>query len=223
MSTAISARSWSDSMHTEHHIAVLAGTPVDTQMGVDCLARAGLAGLAFPMASDPRRQTAFQISSQGEKTAAVRAVLETAKGQGCRKAFIYCNSLSGSVDFTPLAAETGMDIVTPLDIYRELAPRYRRLGLIAANAQGLAGIERTLFAANPELDLLGACMLPAVLSIEAGEPPRSWWSATACRSWRSGSVSAAWRPWCWAVHTSLILKRRWQSGQACRSSTRRRK
>ena len=33
-------------MHTEHHIAVLAGTPVDTQMGVDCLARAGLAGLA---------------------------------------------------------------------------------------------------------------------------------------------------------------------------------
>ena len=34
-------------------IAVLAGTPVDTQMGVDCLARAGLNGLAFPLASDP--------------------------------------------------------------------------------------------------------------------------------------------------------------------------
>ena len=171
MSTAISARSWSDSMHTEHHIAVLAGTPVDTQMGVDCLARAGLAGLAFPMASDPRRQTAFQISSQAEKTAAVRAVLETAKGRGCEKVFVYCNSLSGSVDFTPLAVETGMTIVTPLDIYRELAPKYRRLGLIAANAQGLAGIERTLFAANPALDLLGACMLPVVLPIEAGQPP----------------------------------------------------
>ena len=121
-------------MHTEHHIAVLAGTPVDTQMGVDCLARAGLAGLAFPMASDPRRQTAFQISSQGEKTAAVRAVLETAKGQGCRKAFIYCNSLSGSVDFTPLAAETGMDIVTPLDIYREL---YVALGDIAGGYENI--------------------------------------------------------------------------------------
>ena len=152
-------------------IAVLAGTPVDTQMGVEYLAKAGLTGLAFPMASDPRRQTAFQISSQAEKTAAVRAVLETAKGRGCEKVFVYCNSLSGSVDFTPLAVETGMTIVTPLDIYRELAPKYRRLGLIAANAQGLAGIERTLFAANPALDLLGACMLPVVLSIEAGQPP----------------------------------------------------
>ena len=147
-------------------IAVLAGTPVDTQMGVEYLAKAGLTGLAFPMASDPRRQTAFQISSQAEKTAAVRAVLETAKGRGCEKVFVYCNSLSGSVDFTPLAVETGMTIVTPLDIYRELAPKYRRLGLIAANAQGLAGIERTLFAANPALDLLGACMLPVVLAIE---------------------------------------------------------
>ena len=152
-------------------IAVLAGTPVDTQMGVDCLARAGLNGLAFPRASDPRQQTAFQISSPAEKTAAVRAVLEQAQAQGCEKAFVYCNSLSSAVDFPPLAAETGMTIVTPLDIYRELAPQYRRLGLIAANAQGLAGIERTLFAANPALDLLGACMLPVVLSIEAGEPP----------------------------------------------------
>ena len=157
-------------MATEE-IAVLAGTPVDTQMGVECLAKAGMTALAFPMASDPRRQTAFQISSQTEKTAAVRVVLEQAQAQGCEKAFVYCNSLSSSVDFPPLAAQTGMTIVTPLDIYRELAPRYRRLGLVAANAQGLAGIERTLFAANPALDLLGACMLPVVLSIEAGQPP----------------------------------------------------
>lgn len=152
-------------------IAVLAGTPVDTQMGVDCLAKAGLAGLAFPMAQDPRQQTAFQISSREEKSAAVGAVLSKARSRGCQKAFVYCNSLSGAVDFSPMAVETGMTIVTPLDVYRDLAPRYRRLGLIAANAQGLAGIERTLFAANPELDLLGACMLPAVESIEAGQPP----------------------------------------------------
>ena len=152
-------------------IAVLAGTPVDTQMGMECLAKAGLNGLAFPLASDPRQQTAFQLSSQAEKSAAVRAVLAKARSRGCEKVFVYCNSLSGAVDFGPLAEETCMTIVTPLDIYRELAPQYRRLGLIAANAQGLAGIERTLFAANPALDLLGACMLPVVLSIEAGQPP----------------------------------------------------
>ena len=86
--------------------------------------------------------------------------------------FVYCNSLSSSVDFPTLARETGLRIVTPLDVYRHLAPSYGRLGLIAANAQGLAGIERTLLTANPELDLLGACLLPVVLSIEAGLPPR---------------------------------------------------
>ena len=154
-----------------HPIAVLAGTPVDTQMGVDFLTGAGLSGTAFPLSADPRQQTAFQISSAAEKQARALAVLRQATEQGCEKAFVYCNSLSSAVDFPPLAAETGMTIVTPLDIYRELAPQYRRLGLIAANAQGLAGIERTLFAANPALDLLGACMLPVVLSIEAGEPP----------------------------------------------------
>lgn len=155
----------------KENIAVLAGTPVDTRMGVDVLAAAGLTGLPFPLAADPRQQTAFQISSQAEKEAAALGVLREAMSQGCRKVFVYCNSLSSSVDFGPLAAVTGLAIVTPLDVYRALAPQCRRLGLIAANAQGLAGIERTLLSANPALDLLGASMLPVVESIEAGTPP----------------------------------------------------
>ena len=158
-------------MEQRSSIAVLAGTPVDTEMGAALVARAGHSPRSFPLAEDPRSQTAFQISSPGEKTAAVRAVLDRAAEAGCRRVFVYCNSLSASVDFGPLAAETGLRIVTPLDVYRTLAPRYHRLGLMAANAQGLAGIERTFFAANPALDLLGACALPAVISIEEGLPP----------------------------------------------------
>lgn len=154
-------------------IAVLAGTPVDTQMGMDCLARAGLTGLPFPLAQEPREQTAFQISSPEEKQAKTRAVLKSAMDQGCDRAFVYCNSLSGAVDFPALAAELQLRIVTPLNVYQTLAPQYRRLGVIAANAQGLAGIERVLFSANPALDLLGACALPVVLAIEAEEDPAS--------------------------------------------------
>ena len=155
----------------KHPIAVLAGTPVDTQMGVDFLTGAGLPGIAFPLSADPREQTAFQISSAAEKQARALAVLKQAMGQGCEKAFVYCNSLSASVDFPCLPRETGMKIVTPLDVYRDLAPRYERLAFIAANAQGLAGIERTLYSANPDLELMGACLLPVVLSIEAGMDP----------------------------------------------------
>ena len=152
-------------------IAVLAGTPVDTQMGMDVLHSAGLHGLAFPLANDPWEQTAFQISSSEEKRNKVRSVLRNAQTQGCRNVLVYCNSLSASVDFPPLAEETGLHIVTPLDVYRQLAAQYRRLALIAANAQGLAGIERTLLSANPNLELRSAGLLPVVLSIESGMPP----------------------------------------------------
>ena len=152
-------------------IAVLAGTPVDTQMGVDVLTRAGLAGMAFPLANDPWEQTAFQISSPEEKWAATLAVLRAAQARGCEKAFVYCNSLSSSVDFPALAEETGMKIVTPLDVYLQLAGNYNHLALVAANAQGLAGIERTLLSANPTLELRSAGLLPVVLAIEAGVPP----------------------------------------------------
>lgn len=153
-------------------IAVLAGTPVDTQMGIDCLVRVGISsGLSFPLSQEPREQTAFQLSSGEEKRRYTLTVLEKAQAQGCKRAFVYCNSLSGAVDFPALAAETGLRIVTPLDVYRRLAPRYHKLGVVAANAQGLAGIERVLFAANPALDLLGACALPVVLAVEEGLPP----------------------------------------------------
>ena len=153
-------------------IAVLAGTPVDTQMGIDCLVRVGISsGLSFPLSQEPREQTAFQLSSGEEKRRYTLTVLEKAQAQGCKRAFVYCNSLSGAVDFPALAAETGLRIVTPLDVYRRLAPRYHKLGVVAANAQGLAGIERVLFAANSALDLLGACALPVVLAVEAGLPP----------------------------------------------------
>ena len=152
-------------------IAVLAGTPVDTQMGVDVLSAAGLSGAPFPISPDPREQTAFQISSLAEKHRTALAILNRAQAQGCRKAFVYCNSLSASVDFDALARETGMRIVTPLQVYRTLAPQYRSLAFIAANAQGLAGIERVLLDANPGLDTLSTAALPVVLAIEAGLPP----------------------------------------------------
>ena len=145
-------------------IAVLAGTPVDTRMGVAYLEERGLPGVPFPLSRGPREQTAFQHAPAADKRRQALAVLRGAMAQGCRRAFVYCNSLSAAGDCPGLAEETGMRIVTPLDVYRRLALRYRALGVIAANAQGLSGIEKVLLEANPALDLLGACALPVVLA-----------------------------------------------------------
>lgn len=143
-------------------------------MGMDCLTAHGIPGLFCPVSENPNQQTAFQISSTEEKIAAVTTLLRTAqRDYGCEKAFIYCNSLSGSVDFDPIAQATGLKIVTPLDVYRRLASRYRSLAVVAANAQGAAGIERTLLMSNPALTLRSAGLLPVVLAIEAGEEPET--------------------------------------------------
>ena len=152
-------------------IAVLAGTPVDTQMGVDVLTAAGLHGIAYPLSADPREQTLFQVSTPEEKQRFTRELLKKTMADGCTKAFVYCNSLSSSVDFPALSKELGMKIVTPLDVYVDLAPKYSRLAFIAANAQGLGGIERTLMNSNPNLTTLSAGILPTVFAIETGMDP----------------------------------------------------
>ena len=152
-------------------IAVLAGTPVDTQMGVDVLVAAGLNGVAYPLSADPREQTMFQVSSPAEKYRFTLDLLKRAMEEGCTKAFVYCNSLSSAVDFSALSKELSLKIVTPLDVYVHLAPKYKHLAFVAANAQGLAGIERTLMNANPQLTTLSAGILPTVFAIETGMDP----------------------------------------------------
>ena len=47
-------------------VIVMAGTPVDTQMGMDCLAAQGVEGVFCSISKDPVEQTAFQISSPAE-------------------------------------------------------------------------------------------------------------------------------------------------------------
>ena len=131
-------------------IAVLAGTPVDTRMGVAYLEERGLPGVPFPLSRGPREQTAFQHAPAADKRRQALAVLRGAMAQGCRRAFVYCNSLSAAVDFPGLAEETGMRIVTPLDVYRRLALRYRALGVWRRWQRGLptAGWRRWCWAAR---------------------------------------------------------------------------
>ena len=88
-------------------VIVMAGTPVDTQMGMDCLAAQGVEGVFCSISKDPVEQTAFQISSEREKAAVVTALFREAQAaHGCEQAFIYCNSLSGSVDFDAIGRWT---------------------------------------------------------------------------------------------------------------------
>ena len=156
---------------TDKPVAVLAGTPVDTQMGADVLRAHGLEPRNFPVSQQPLEQAAFQVKSKDEKHAVLTSILRHAMDSGCGSAFIYCNSLSGSADFPVLSKELGIRIVTPMDAYGTIARHYRRLGVVAYNGQALAGIDTAMVRANPDILLQPAGIPEVTIDIEKGLRP----------------------------------------------------
>lgn len=152
-------------------IAVVAGTPVDTRMGEDLLRSRGGETLGFPVSRTPEEQTALQVGSRTAREAAVGAIFDQIRAQGMDRVLVYCNSLSASVDVRALGEARGLRVWTPMDVYGEIAGRYRRVGVLAANCQGAAGVERAMVNASPETVVLGAADLRLVQGVEAGTPP----------------------------------------------------
>ena len=152
-------------------IAVIAGTPVDTRMGVSLLKQKGVKGIGFPISRTPEEQTAFQVGSRSAREEAVGALLDRIKAEGMDRALLYCNSLSATIDAHALAGARGLRVWTPMDVYGEIAGQYRRIGVLAANCQGAAGVERAMVTAAPGLLGRGAANLRLVLGVEAGAPP----------------------------------------------------
>ena len=156
---------------TEKPVAVLAGTPVDTEMGAAVLRAHGIEALSCPVSRTPLEQAAFQVKTREEKHRTLTGILRGAMEQGCGSAFIYCNSLSGSADFPALADELGIRIVTPLDAYGLYAKSYSRLAVIGYNGQALAGIDTAMVRANPALVLLPGGTPTVTFDIEEGLDP----------------------------------------------------
>ena len=165
-------------------IAVIAGTAVDTQMGVDYVnkrnAEEGAARFIpvyMPVAEDCDAQIHFQYSDDDGKRAVIDRMFDEAIGEGIHDFFIYCNSLSGAFDFDTYAlkksAETGLDIrvYTPLQAYRRLAASFGRVGVMAANNLSTHAIEETFMAANPDIYVVGTGNMAIVRAIEDGINP----------------------------------------------------
>ena len=165
--------------------SVLAGTPVDTQMGVDFLnTKNGAAAddmqieaLYRPVAEDCDVQVKFQYSDNDEKRWVLDSIFDPDIADGVRDFFIYCNSLSGAFDFDSYALrksiETGEDIriYTPLQIYRKLGEGYSRIGVVAANNLSAHSIEEALLSSNQDLYVIGSGNMAVVKAIEDGLDP----------------------------------------------------
>ena len=157
---------------------VIAGTPVDTQMGVDYLERRSAEyctpvchALYRPAAEDCDAQVRFQYSDYETKRRQMDEIFDPAIAEGVEDFFIYCNSLAGAFDFDAYAKEKGVKIYTPLQVYRRLGKMYGRVGVIAAHNMSAYKIEETLLGSNPDIYVIGSGNMAIVSAIEHGLPP----------------------------------------------------
>ena len=153
-------------------IAVMAGTPIDSQLGEDLLKKYGYKDIVkISISKNPVEQTTFQALDDTEREDIIVEIINKIKEQQCSAIFVYCNSLSSVVDFDRLAIENEINIITPMQMYRNLGLEYKYLAVMAANSHGLTGVENNLYLSNPELKVFGLSMLELVKAIEEKNSP----------------------------------------------------
>ena len=153
-------------------IAVMAGTPIDSNLGAELLKSYGYDEVVLvPISNNPVEQTTFQALEDAERENIIIKIIEELKEKDCDTIFVYCNSLSSVVDFDRLAEKMSISIITPMQMYRNLGLEYKYLAVMAANSHGLTGVENNLYVSNPRLRVLGLSMLELVKAIEEGNKP----------------------------------------------------
>ncbi|MCG0276803.1 MAG: Asp/Glu racemase [Thermosediminibacteraceae bacterium] len=151
---------------------VIAGTPQDTKMGVDFIRKKGFEAVGVPAASSPEEQNMLQFLKPEILTRKVIAIIGDFQKQNIKNVMIYCNSLSATIDLELIRQEcSAANILTPLQAYRNLASRYRKLMVWAANGMCLKTIEKILYENNPAIQIIGISMLPVINAIESLERP----------------------------------------------------
>ena len=122
-------------------IAVMAGTPMDTKLGVDLLKTNGFTQtISVPISKNPVEQTTFQSLEEEEREQYIRGVIDGMKND-IDAVFVYCNSLSSVVNFDKLQEEYKFPMITPMQMYRTLGVVHNYLAVMAANSHGLTGVE----------------------------------------------------------------------------------
>ena len=149
---------------------VIAGTPIDTALGVRYLERLGFSCLSYPAGRNPKEQSFLQNHhSNFLQQVCLRKAQEMAQA-GAQFVLIYCNSLSASLDLEALRKHLQIPLVTPMDVYQAIAIRYQRFAIVAANAIGLMGAEGAIKRLNPHAFTFGYHNIEIVRRIEQQHP-----------------------------------------------------
>lgn len=155
-------------------VAVIAGTPFDAGLGADLLRAAGMAASEHPMAGSPDEQDALQYRDPDALRSSFLSLVRRLDAGGHTVALLFCNSLSAVVDHDAVAHVSGLTLVSPVTVYREVASAHRRPLVVAGNGSAVVGYERTAAAVSPAHRALGVSDPALVRAIENGDPDRAF-------------------------------------------------
>lgn len=148
-------------------IGVMAGTVIDTQMGVELLKEEGFDAYGYSVSKNCYEQDKLQYLSKDELENLVAEKIINMKEKGMDSCFVYCNSLSSAVDFKKLAEKLDFKIITPFDAYALIGNDYEFLYILAANSLSTKNIEEFIKRINPEIKFLSLGFLTLVNKIES--------------------------------------------------------
>ncbi|WP_144393067.1 aspartate/glutamate racemase family protein [Pleionea sediminis] len=153
-------------------VGVIAGTLTDTRFGLNYLDSQNTQAIGLSVSESPQAQTKLQALDRETLTQMVIDTIEKLVDAGVNSAMLYCNSLSGAIDLAKVKENSSVPIVTPLEVYAKLTESYRNFGLLAANCQSCANIEKNILTLNPTAKVIGIGNLQIVEDIEAELPPQ---------------------------------------------------
>lgn len=152
-------------------IAVIAGTPVDTAMGIRLLEEHGFKAEAYSVSDTPEEQSILQVLYPERLREIIEEKVDEIKSRGMDTAFVYCNSISAAVDMEDIGLKKGIRMITPLMVHREIGKSYDSIAVIAANSQSACGIEKALQSAKSDTRVTGLGTLELVDAVESGMEP----------------------------------------------------
>lgn len=149
-------------------VAVFAGTLGDTKMGVEIVKKLNFETLEYPFSKTPEEQTKMQYHSRDELNKIFKDNVKEAMNQGAKKIFVYCNSLSLSVDYEDISKELDIKIITPLETYKNLG-EVKNLAIIAANGFSAYALDKLVGEYNNLNSSITFGNMPLVESIEKND------------------------------------------------------
>lgn len=147
-------------------IGVMAGTIIDTEMGVELLKEKGFDAYPYSVSKNCYEQDRLQFLSKEELEDLVLKKLIHMKENHMDSCFIYCNSLSSAINFNKLSQKINFKVITPYDAYNIIGNDYGFIFLLAANSISTKNIEEFIKNINPQIKFLSVGFLGLVNKIE---------------------------------------------------------